>query len=209
MKLPGILIALEGIDGSGKSTLAHNLATLLKNHGHDVLSTKEPGGSQLGLSLRRILQDQPVPITPVAEYLLFAADRAQHITDVVKPALEKGMIVISDRMADSSLVYQGFGRGIDMHMIHTINAWVMQNIKPDITIYVSIDHATAMHRVIQRKNISAFEKEQESFIQRLIDGFETLYTNRTDVLKLSGKDTPDHIAHQALQGITQWIQHHQ
>src|SRR3972149_5899470 len=124
-----MLITLEGIDGSGKSTLAKKMADTL----HNVVLTKEPGGSALGKKLREILQMQPVPITPIAEFLLFAADRAQHFDEVVIPALEQNKIVISDRMADSSLVYQGYGRGINMENIKLVNKWVMQDITPDIT----------------------------------------------------------------------------
>src|ERR1700730_16197149 len=128
----GMLIVIEGIDGAGKSTLAKSLADILTTQGNTVLLTKEPGGSQLGKQLRTILQNQPIPITPIAEYLLFAADRAQHIEQVVKPALERGAIVISDRMGDSSLAYQGYGRGIDKNNIRTVNQWAMQGLTPDL-----------------------------------------------------------------------------
>ena len=131
----GLLITIEGIDGSGKSTLAKNLTTYLQREYETVL-TKEPGGSALGKQLRTLLQTQPVPITPLAEYLLFAADRAQHFHEVIIPNLKKGRIIISDRMADSSIVYQGYGRGLDREKIKYVNQWAMQGVQPDITFYV-------------------------------------------------------------------------
>ena len=110
----GFLIALEGIDGSGKSTLASNLGRLLQENGIPVLLTKEPGGTLLGVEVRRIVQRSPHAISPIAEAFLFAADRAQHIAQVIKPALADGQVVISDRMADSTRAYAGlwpwFGR---------------------------------------------------------------------------------------------------
>ncbi len=201
----GKLICIEGIDGSGKSTLAKQLAQHLKNAGHDVLLTKEPGGSALGKQLRTILQTQPVPITPVAEYLLFAADRAQHVVDVVKPALERGAIVISDRMADSSLVYQGYGRGIDKNMIAQVNAWALQGIEPDLTLYVKIDAATAALRVKSRNTLTAFEKEQRDFVERLIQGFNELYQTKQNVITIDGSGTLSEVDSYAQKAVERWI----
>lgn len=205
----GILVAIEGIDGSGKSTLAKNLSSMLSQTNHSVVTTKEPGGCDLGISLREILQTQTVPITPHAEFLMFAADRAQHITDIIKPALEQGSIVISDRMTDSSLVYQGYGRGLDIDMIQHINDWVMQGIKADITLYVSIDPETAFARIMKRKNLTAFEKQGSSFAHRLVNGFETIYKNRADVVTLSATDTPEHLTNLAYQSVEQWLKQKQ
>ncbi len=200
-----MLITIEGIDGTGKSTLAKMLYSQLKNDGHHVLLTKEPGGSALGKKLREILQSQPVPITPVAEFLLFAADRAQHFQDVVIPALEKNEIVISDRMADSSIVYQGFGRGIDIEMIKKVNAWVMQGIKPDLTLYVTVPLAVAMERLQTRKKLTAFEKKQEERAQKLLSGFENLYKNRDDVITIDGAQSPDQVAQNSYKAIASWL----
>src|SRR3990172_1551765 len=122
----GLLITLEGIDGSGKSTLANAIVTALTTLGKHVVLTKEPGGTALRTELRAILQTQKNPVCDKAEFLLFAADRSQHFKELIVPALEQGQIVISDRMADSSLAYQGFGRGLDKEMISSINRWAMQ-----------------------------------------------------------------------------------
>src|SRR5260221_10572571 len=142
----GILIAIEGIDGSGKSTLAHNVSIALSEQGFDTTLTKEPGASELGKEIRKLIQTQIIPLTPKAEYLLFAADRAQHFAELIIPSLEQKKLIISDRMSDSSLTYQGFGNGLDLEMIKTINNWTMSAIIPDITIFVRVPVELALDR---------------------------------------------------------------
>ncbi len=119
----GILIALEGIDGSGKSTLAKNIAASLAHLDFPILQTQEPGKMALGKLLKPIVQEKKVPVCSKAEFLLFAADRAQHFHELVIPALLNKQLVISDRMADSSLAYQGYGRGLDLTTLSMINSW--------------------------------------------------------------------------------------
>jgi len=173
----GILIAIEGIDGSGKSTLARGLSEQLAQLNISTVLTREPGGSPLGKHLRTLLQHPEININPTAEFLLFAADRAQHFTQIIIPALNNKQLVISDRLSDSSLVYQGFGKGVDQQMIRSVNQWAMQGIKPDLTIYLHIDAQTAMERIHARgKALTAFEKEPIEFTQKLIDGFSSLYS---------------------------------
>jgi dTMP kinase len=201
----GLLISLEGIDGCGKSTLAGNLSTLLNAHGHPTYLTKEPGGSDLGKQLRTLLQTQPVAMNAYAEYLLFAADRAQHVQEIT-PHLLAGKCVISDRMADSSIVYQGYGRGLDISMIRSINAWIMRDLQPDITFYLRITTQQARKRIAQRKAESTvFEQEQADFTQRLIDGFDTLFKDAPHVIILDGMLNPSDITQQAYEAIREWI----
>lgn len=200
-----MLIAIEGIDGSGKSTLAKNLSTALQASGQEIVLTKEPGGSALGKQLRAILQTQPVPINSISEYLLFAADRAQHVKEVIQPALNRGAIVITDRMADSSLVYQGYGRGINKEHIKLVNSWALQGITPDLTLYVSIDRQTAVQRLSHRTQLTAFEKEQADFMERLILGFNELYQNRNDVIILDGTESPEQLTQKATSEVLQWL----
>lgn len=190
----GFLIAIEGIDGSGKSTLAHNLFALATQNNLSVILTKEPGSTPLGKQLRQIVQTKDVAKTPIAEFLLFAADRAQHMHEVIKPALKDNKLIITDRMADSSLVYQGYGRGLSLDMINKVNEWALNGVKPDLTIYVCIDIDTAWQRILARNEaLTTFEQEKRDFTQRLIHGFDTLYKNRTDVITIDGKKTPEQI----------------
>lgn len=202
----GFLISIEGIDGSGKSTLAHNLANMLEQSGHSVLVTKQPGGTELGKTLRQILHTQKEIVCDKAEFLLFAADRAQHMTSVVIPAIKEGKIVISDRMHDSSLAYQGFGRGLDCSIIEQVNRWTLDEIFQDLTFYVKLDYKTALDRIFKNRNeITSFEKEKNDFWNRVVEGFETIFANRQDVVTLDGKQNQDKLAHQAYQVVLEKI----
>lgn len=200
----GLLVVLEGIDGSGKTLLAKNLFEQLQES-FKVLLTKEPGGSQLGQYLRTILQDRPFPVNAKAEFLLYAADRAQHFTEVVMPALAENSLIISDRMNDSSVVYQGYGRGLDIATIQAINTWAMNSIKPDLTIYVRIDAETARKRLVERGKLSVFDQESLAFFEKLIEGFEQLYKNRKNVIILDGTFTPEELAQRTKEKIIAWI----
>jgi dTMP kinase len=200
-KYHGFLVVIEGIDGAGKSTLAQFLYNKLMQHGYEAILTKEPGDSPLGKTLRTILQEKKVSVCPKAEFLLFAADRAQHFDEVVIPALQQNKIVISDRLSDSSLVYQGYGRGLDKTLIEQVNTWAMNNIKPDLTLYITLPASVAAARLAQRTTLSSFEKEQQEFLHKVIQGFETLYKNRTDVLTLDGTQPINDLTAQAAETI--------
>lgn len=176
----GILITLEGIDGSGKSSLAKALHSYL-NEQHPTILTKEPGGSSLGKKLREITQHES--ISSVAEFLLFASDRAEHFEKLIIPALKENKIVISDRMADSSLAYQGYAKKLDVNMISMVNRWAMQNIEPDITIYTKVDAAIARERLSKRNlKLTKFEKEQEDFMITVSEAYDTIFKTRDNVI---------------------------
>jgi len=206
----GILIAIEGIDGSGKSSLAKNLFHELEKREYPVILTKEPGGTQLGQQLRQLVQEKKMPICAEAEFMLFATDRAQHFHELIGPELSKKKIIISDRMADSSLVYQGYGRGLDITTIKMVNEWVMNGIRPDITIFVKVPAQVAAQRIAQRNaTLTAFEKEKTDFIQKLVYGFNELYKNRNDVIIIDGNQSLDNVTHQATTALITWITQHQ
>jgi dTMP kinase len=198
----GKFITIEGIDGCGKSTLAANLTDALVKTGASVVLTKEPGGSELGQSLRKILnerKEQKDPVCEEAEFLLFAADRAQHFKQLIQPDLATNKIVISDRWSDSSVAYQGYGRGLDITMIKTINRWVTQGLVADLTFYIRIDAQTAFDRIKKRNlELTAFEKEKVEFWKRVEQGYEELFMNRKNVAVLDGKMTQEELLKQAL-----------
>ena len=190
----GLLISLEGIDGSGKSTLLHALAKAIRATGRDVLVTQQPGGTVLGKSLRVMLHEEKEHVSDMAEYLLFAADRAQHFEEVVLPALEAGKIVISDRMNDSSVAYQGFGRNLDLEKIKSINEWAMRGRFPDLVFYLKLDFPVALERIMLRGGkLTSFETEKELFWQRVCKGYETIFKNRDNVVALDATKTPDEL----------------
>jgi dTMP kinase len=180
-KTPGVLITFEGIDGSGKSSAARFLYERIQEL-RPALLTKEPGGTELGKHLRTLLQLRTYPVSPEAEFLLFAADRAQHWRECVMPALQEGIVVISDRMADSSLAYQGYGRGVDHAMIESVNRWAMCGMKPDLTIYLKIDYATAMSRLADREETTVFD---------------TMFATRDNVITVDAR-LPEHEVHEMI-----------
>ena len=203
----GILIAVEGIDGSGKSTLALNIAKALTIQSWPVLLTKEPGDTALGAHIRTILHDSSIPKNPKAEFLLFAADRAQHMSTVVLPALTRNQIVISDRMADSSVVYQGYVRGLDLQMIKVINAWAMEDRQPDIIVYVQISADIAHKRLVARNlPLTSFEQEPKEFFQKAVHGFDMLMKSKQNVFMLDGTQKPEQLSLTATEMILSWIQ---
>ncbi len=202
MNKNGLLIAIEGIDGSGKSTLAKELYDHFCAKNIPAILTKEPGDTPLGKEIRSIVQEQHVAICPKAEYLLFAADRAQHAQEVILPALAQGNIVISDRMGDSSIAYQGYARGLEIDMIKMVNRWALNEYMPNLTIFVHIDPTIARQRCIKRSNhLSAFEKEEELFMRKINDGFCDLYKNRTDVIIINGNQNRESVIQETLSAL--------
>lgn len=192
-----LFITIEGIDGSGKSTLAQLLSQRLKEYTLDVLLTREPSGSELGQKLRTLLKEKTYTLFPRAEYLLFAADRAQHIQEVINPALKTGKIVISDRFSDSSVVYQGYGRGLDITTIKLINTWATEGREPDITFYIEISLETAQHRRKLRNENDRFDRESRLFYEHIINGYEQLCTQYPRIIRLDGELSPEHITQKA------------
>ena len=194
------LITIEGIDGSGKSLLAQNLYKALLEKNLDVLLTQEPGGSKLGKKLRQILHEEKENVCDLSEFLLFASDRAQHFEQIIIPSLNEGKIIISDRMADSSLAYQGYGRNLNIQMIKGVNKWAMQDIEPNLIIYVKIDIQTALDRVFKRKEtLTSFEKEKTDFWQKVLAGYEQIFKDRKNVVTIDGKMSPEQVLKEALE----------
>lgn len=195
----GLLVAIEGIDGSGKTTVARLAKKILEGKGLNVLLTKEPGQTVLGEKIRSILQQEKKIICDKSEFLLFAANRAQHFKELIIPELQKGTIIISDRLSDSSLAYQGYGRDLDIDIIKTVNKWCMENIEPDIIIYIDIDEATAMERIYKRKeDLTDFEREKTIFWKKVKLGFKEIFSNRKNVFILDGKLPEESLAQKAV-----------
>jgi dTMP kinase len=206
----GILIAFEGIDGCGKSTLIARLYETLQDEGFSVLLTKEPGGTEFGKEIRAMVQHPGRKLVPISEFLLFAADRADHIERVIKPALAAGTVILCDRMADSSVVYQGYGRGLSLEMINQVNSWALAGIRPTATFYLKLDYATAHERILERsrqkyQELSAFDEATGSFFQRVIAGYKELYRERSDVYQIDASMTKDQCFEQAYSFIKKLI----
>lgn len=173
----GRFITLEGPEGAGKSTHLKHLAERLKAHGIPVLTTREPGGTALGETVRNILQFNAAGEAPVptAELLLFLASRAQLVQNVILPALERGEWVLSDRFCDSTFAYQGYGRGMSVEELRGINAFATQGLMPDVTIFLDIPQAESRQRIAERHGqTDRFEQERDTFHERLAEGFRAL-----------------------------------
>lgn len=198
----GLLCAIEGIDGAGKTVLVQNLYKKLNELSMLAIATIEPGGTELGKSIRQFLADRSAPTCLKSEFLLFAADRAQHFHDLVIPKLKQGAIVISDRMADSSLAYQGYLKGLDINLIKLINEWCMDSVQPDLVIYLKIDTQSALDRIKNVRGIvTKFEEEHLDRMHILIQGFEKIFQHRSNVIVIDALASPEEILEQALQAI--------
>jgi dTMP kinase len=142
----GVFIVLEGGDASGKSTQAQLLADRLRSRGRDVVETFEPGATQTGAAVRALLLDGDEPIDPTTEALLLAADRAQEVVDVIRPALARGADVVSDRYVPSSLAYQGVARGLGVEKVEKLNRWATGGLEPDVIVVLDVDETVATSR---------------------------------------------------------------
>lgn len=171
----GLFITLEGGDGVGKSTQARLLSDWFEQQGRTVVRTREPGGSELGVEIREIVLHHRGDISPRAEALLYAADRAHHIATVVRPALARGEVVLQDRYLDSSVAYQGSGRVLDAEQIRSISLWAAEDLLPDVTVLLDLDVAVARGRLDNaNKRFDRLEAEAQDFHTRVRESFLAL-----------------------------------
>jgi dTMP kinase len=202
----GFLFSVEGTEGCGKTTLIKNVLEKLLTMTSQVITTREPGATQLGTTLRTMLMDRVVKPCTLSEFLLFAADRAQHFQEFIIPYLNKNYIIISDRMADSSLVYQGYVKGLDQEMISAVNQWAMQYHKPNLVFYLKIDPITALERIHARnEGFLAFEEEILKKKYELVQGYDLILLNRSDVVVLDANKSPEFLANQMVKVILDYI----
>lgn len=166
--MKGLFITFEGGDGSGKSTQSGLLVSWLQEQGRTVLTTREPGGTELGDELREIVLHRRGHITPKTEALMYAADRAHHIATKVRPALQRGEIVVQDRYLDSSIAYQGVGRALGADEIKNISLWATDGLLPDLTILLDLDEALGRGRLdASRTRYDRLESEEQAFHGRV------------------------------------------
>jgi dTMP kinase len=175
----GLFVTLEGGEGCGKSTVAAHLAERLRDAGRDAVLTEEPGGSPLGQHFWAYLRDpERRPLSPLAELLLFEAVRAQHVADTIRPALDRGAVVLCDRFGDSSVAYQGYGRGLGPELVELLNATATDGLTPDLTLLLDAPVAEGLRRARSledgpdaAKAADAIGGEAEAFHDRVRHGF--------------------------------------
>ena len=198
----GLFITFEGGDGCGKTTQIKLLNEYLKNKGYKTLLTREPGSIGLGEKVREILLNYDGEVSPVCESFLFLADRAQNVDCIIKPALEEGTIVICDRHTDSSVAYQGYGRGLDIDRINMLNNIATSGLKPDLTIVLDVDVETSQARVGSEKDrmesagIEFFERVRQGYLEiakrepervKVVDSTQSIEAIHKKILELIEK----------------------
>ena len=185
MEKRGVFITFEGMDGCGKSTQMRRLAKRLSTRGREVIETAEPGGTQIGSKIRSILLDSAnTELSPRTELLLYFAARAQNVDEVILPALERGSIVLSDRFTDSSLAYQGCGRGLGAETVLALDRIACHGLKPDLTLLIDIDLATSQARAEARnrrsKRTDRMEEQTAVFYKKVRDAYAALAAAEPD-----------------------------
>jgi len=197
----GLFITFEGSEGCGKSTQVKRLAARVEQTGHPVLITREPGGTAIGEKIRHLLQFAPEgsAMTPETELLLFEASRSQLVRETIRPALEQGLIVICDRFSDSTTVYQGVARNLAPEIVATLNDFAVGADRPDLTIILDVDVATARERMLRRVRpvaaaLDRMEQEPVDFYERVCEGYSALARREPERMRLlDGRRTPDEI----------------
>ncbi|HEY7510967.1 MAG TPA: dTMP kinase [Vicinamibacteria bacterium] len=193
-------ITFEGIEGCGKSTQARALADLL---GPDTVLTCEPGATPLGREVRQLLLGHAHnDMAPAAEALLYFADRAQHVGQVVRPALAAGRTVISDRYTDSSLAYQGYGRGLDLDLLRSLHALATGNLSPDLTVFLDVPVEVGLRRVRRRGEHDRLEAEVREFHDRVCDGYRALIAQEPGRwVVVNGRGAPEAVARRVREAV--------
>ncbi|MEO8458354.1 MAG: dTMP kinase [Chloroflexota bacterium] len=195
----GLFITLEGGEGSGKSTVTKQLVALVEAEGRSVTLTEEPGGTELGRHFWTYLRSGAEPLTPLAELMLFEAARTQHVERIIRPALDAGRVVICDRFTDSSVAYQGHGRGLSIDLIESLNATATGGLRPDLTLLLDVPIEVGLQRARSLESGESASKERDSigsettvFHQRVRDGFLAIArSDRQRVALIDAQAPPD------------------
>ena len=194
-----MFITFEGPEGSGKTTQIAMLAEALRARGHVVIATREPGGTPLGDRIRDLLLDSVEPIAPETEAYLMTAARAEHVRRIIKPALQIGAIVISDRFVDSTLAYQGAGRGLPIAELAALQEFAVGRLRPDLTILLDIDVPLGLARRGAAGGVNRIDREDVLFHQRVAEWYRMAAANdRQRWVVISGADTPSEVHHAVL-----------
>lgn len=213
LSAPQGFIVLEGVNGAGKTTLAERILALLTEYQRPYLFTREPGATPLGKELRRLLLESPhLKLSPNAELLLFGADRAEHVTKVLRPALAEKRLVVSDRYYYSTVAFQGYGRRLDHGLVQQINNIATGALEPDFVILLDIDAKLGLERSRKRQRVTgekvedSFELETLAFHERIREGFLALADSLpTPFLVLDAEKSPEQLFAVARDALDRWV----
>jgi dTMP kinase len=185
----GVLITFEGVEGSGKTTQMARLDRALRRQGHRIERTSEPDGTALGLGIRKLFERPGLGLAPLTEVLLFVAARHQHVTERIRPWLERRRIVLCDRYTDATVAYQGYGRGVDADLIRELNVQATGGILPDLTLLFDLDPAAGLRR-IGRRRLDHFERQALAFHRRVRRGYLEIQRGEPKRVRLIRADRP-------------------
>ena len=198
----GLLVSLEGPDGAGKSSVLEALVPILEENGHQVVTTREPGGVPISEAIREVILDQKnTEMDGKTELLLYIASRRQHLVEKVLPALESGKLVIMDRFIDSSVAYQGFGRGLGVSDIEWLNRFATDGLKPDVTLYFDLDVEEGLARIARNKNreVNRLDLEGLDMHRRVRQGYLYAFENEPDrIVKIDASQTLESVVQDSL-----------
>lgn len=187
-------ITLEGMDGSGKSTQAKLLADYLREKGEKVLLTREPGWGELGKAIKQqVLDRRDIDIEPYAELCLFCADRVQHVKDLILPKIKEGHTIVCDRYHDSTVVYQGYGREIDIALVKLMAETSTLGVEPDITFFLSVPVGQALSRLKNRRESTKMDEESLLFHRRIDRGYREIEKGLSRMKKIDASRTPEEV----------------
>lgn len=197
----GIFITIEGPDGSGKTTIIQMLAENLEREGFEVIATREPGGIEIAEQIRKVILDPDnTAMDSRTEALLYAAARRQHLTEKVRPALEKGKIILCDRFVDSSLAYQGHARGLGIDEVYSINEFAIEDMMPELTLYFDIAPEVGLERINKNKGreVNRLDMEKLDFHQKVREGYMILADRFADrIVKIDASKELEAVYEQA------------
>jgi len=181
----GLFISFEGIEGTGKSTQARLLRDWLEGQGREAVLTREPGGTEIGKAIRQVLLSREHDaMDPVAELLLYAADRRQHVREIIKPALDAGLVVITDRFSDSTMAYQGHARGLDIELLESLDEAATGGLKPGLTLLLDLDVREGLSRNREANKVDRFELEEVEFHEAVREGFLRIQRSAPERVKV-------------------------
>lgn len=204
------LINLEGGEGSGKTTVLNLLADALENKGIPVIRTREPGGIEIAEQIRKVILDRAnINMDPRTEALLYAAARRQHLVEKIIPALEMGKLVLCDRYIDSSLVYQGYARGLGMEEIYSINEFAIEDYMPDLTLYFDLDPEIGLSRIEKDNNreVNRLDVESIQFHYKVREGYQLLLNQYPNRIKwINAENELNEVFHNALEVVSSFIE---
>lgn len=189
MPQKGFFITFEGSEGVGKTTQIKRLEAWFRNQGREVVLTREPGGTTVAERIRDLVLDKNLPpMHSDTELLLIYAARAEHVNRLIRPALAEGKVVISDRFADASMAYQGFGRGISLERMNQLQNWVLGDFAPDLTFVLDMPVELGMARAKKRGELDRFEQEALTFFERIRKAYQTIAAQQPERVRLINAD---------------------